>query len=48
MSKIAIRVWDKTIFERIANRHSFGNTVEFSIKEYDFNKHPRENKRTSH
>ena len=39
MSNIAIRVWDKTIFERIANRHSFGNTVEYSIKDYDFSKH---------
>ena len=39
MSNLTTRVWDKTIFEGIANRHSIRNTVEYSIKDYDFNKH---------
>jgi hypothetical protein len=38
MSNITTRVWDKTIFEGIANRHSIRNTVEYSIKDYDFKK----------
>ena len=39
MSNLTTRVWDKTIFEGIANRHSIRNTVEYRIKDYDFNKH---------
>lgn len=38
MSNITTRVWDKTIFEGIANRHSIRNTIEYSIKDYDFSK----------
>jgi hypothetical protein len=38
MSNLTTRVWDKTIFEGIANRHSIRNTVEYSIKDYDFSK----------
>ena len=38
MSNITTRVWDNTIFQGIANRHSIRNTVEYSIKEYVFSK----------